>query len=183
VFAPLLKELQGRFEACGLKLQIGEALVMTKALVFTIQHFLSEPDRQDGLLVPLFQTARIQQVPTGDPVRLLLRVGLPRLARLATALSFTLIQDALGQDPWSAEEQKAVVNLLGQRMEEPAPLSVEFAYIPLVLGGIRLLRMVVLPGEDPSQTLDLVGRAVVSRGDELSVVPELPTLLKRLLAA
>jgi hypothetical protein len=42
--------------------------------------------------------------------------------------------------------------------------------------------MVVMPGENPQQTLALARKAVVSRGKELDVVPELPPLLQRLLA-
>ena len=68
-------------------------------------------------------------------------------------------------------------------MVEPGPLGVEFAYIPLVLGGLRILRVIVMPGEDPLQSLDLIGQAVTSRGDQLGVVPELPVLLKRFLTA
>lgn len=182
LFPLLLDEARRRFEATHLPLRIGEALMIAKALTLTVQHFLSRPERQDGLLVPLVQAARAEGASTLDPKRLLCQVGFPRLVRLGAALAFGLLRSALGEDPWTLEEQQAVTDLLGKRMAEPGPLGVEFAYIPLVLGGVLVNRMVVMPGEDPQQTLALARRAVVSRGKDLEVVPELPPLLQRLLA-
>ncbi len=182
IFPLLLDEVRRRFEATHLPLRIGEALVIAKVLTLTVQHFLSRPERQDGLLVPLVQAARAQGVSTLDPRRLLCQVGFPRLVRLGAALSSGLLRRALGEDPWTLEEQQAVAELLGKRMAEPGPLGVEFAYIPLVLGGVLVNHMVVMPGEDPQQTLALARRATASRGKDLEVVPELPPLLGRLLA-
>lgn len=182
LFPLLLDEARRRFEATHLPLRIGEALMIAKALTLTVQHFLSRPARQDGLLVPLVQAAQSKGASTLDPKRLLCQVGFPRLVRLGAALAFGLLHRALGEDPWTLEEQQAVTDLLGKRMAEPGPLGVEFAYIPLVLGGVLANRMVVMPGEDPQQTLALARKAVVSRGEDLEVVPELPPLLQRLLA-
>lgn len=181
IFPLLLDEVRRRFEATNLPLRIGEALMMAKALTLTVQHFLSRPERQDGLLVPLVQAAQAEGVSTADPKRLLCQVGFPRLVRLGAALAFGLLRNALGKDPWTLEEQQAVAELLGKRMAEPGPLGVEFAYIPLVLGGVLVNRMVVMPGEDPQQTLALARKAVVSRGKDLDVVPELPPLLEQFL--
>ena len=182
IFPLLLDEVRRRFEATSLPLRIGEALMVAKALTLTVQHFLSRPERQDGLLVPLVQAARAEGASTMEPKRLLCQAGFPRLVRLGAALAFGLLRSALGEDPWTLEEQQAVTELLGKRMAEPGPLGVEFAYIPLVLGGVLVNRMVVMPGENPQQTLALARKAVVSRGKELDVVPELPPLLQRLLA-
>lgn len=181
IFPLLLDEARRRFQATNVPLHIGEALMMAKALTLTVQHFLSRPERQDGLLVPLVQTARAEGASTMDPKRLLCRVGFPRLVQLGSALSFGLLRRTLGEDPWSLEEQRAVVDLLGSRMATPGPLGVEFVYIPLVLGGLMVNRMVVMPGEDPNQTLSLARKAIVSRGKDLDVVSELPPLLQRLL--
>jgi len=182
LFALLLDETRHRFDDTGLPLRIGEALIITKALTFTVQHFLSEPERQDGLLTPLLQAGQAAGASTMDPKELLCQVGFPRLVRLAVALNFSLLRRALEQDPWSLVEQRAVVDLLGKRMATPGPLGAEFVYIPLVLGGLLLNRTVVMPGEDPGQTLSLARKAVVARGKELAVVPELPPLLEQMLA-
>ncbi|MGQ9586544.1 MAG: hypothetical protein ACUVXG_14250 [Anaerolineae bacterium] len=181
LFPVLLDETRRRFAGTDLSLRIGEALMMAKALVITVQHFLSEAERQDGLLVPLVQAGQATGVSTSDPKGLLCQAGFPRLVRLAAALSFGLLRRALEQDPWSIEEEQAVVDLLHRRMATPGPLGPEFAYIPLVLGGLLVNRAVVMPGEDPGQTLALARKSVAARGKELGVVPELPLVLERVL--
>ncbi|NLE77224.1 MAG: hypothetical protein GX605_10805 [Chloroflexi bacterium] len=181
LFPLLLDAARERFANLQMSLRIGELLMLTKTLLFTTQHFLSRPERHEGLLLPLLQTARTAGLSTGEPQRLLCSLGLPRLVRLAAALSFGLLRQRFGRDPWPPSEQQAVAELLASRTAAPGPLGIEFVYIPLFLGGLIVSDAVTMPGEDPKQTLALARKAVIARGAELGVVPELIPLLERLL--
>jgi len=144
---------------------------------------LRSPDWQDAILVPAYTLAYRFDLPVNDPILLVARADYARLARLATSLSFGLLRQSLGRDPWSMEEQVAVGSLVADRAERGGPLPAEFLYLPLILGGLLIAGRVLMPGEQLAQSLRVLVQARQKRSDELRENPELIAILDRLLAA
>jgi hypothetical protein len=102
------------------------------------------------------------------------------MARLAMSLSFGLLRQQLGRDPWTMEEQLAVTDLVADRVEWGGSLSAEFLYLPLLLGGLVVASEVQMPGEDLNQSLALFASARQKREADLEHNLELVTLLDRM---
>jgi hypothetical protein len=183
LYVALLEESQVRFRNAGLSLHVGEAIFLAKILTYTVQYFLRSPDWQDAILVPAYTLAYRFDLPVNDPILLVARADYARLARLATSLSFGLLRQSLGRDPWSMEEQVAVGSLVADRAERGGPLPAEFLYLPLILGGLLIAGRVLMPGEQLAQSLRVLVQARQKRSDELRENPELIAILDRLLAA
>lgn len=182
LYVALLEESQVRFRNAGLSLHIGEAIFLAKILTYTVEYFLQTTDWQDAILVPAYTLAYRFDLPVNDPILLVARADYPRLARLATSLSFGLLRQSLGRDPWTMVEQVAVGDLVADRAERGGPLPAEFLYLPLILGGILVAGRVLMPGEQLAQSLGLLAQARGKRSDELRENPELVAILDRLLA-
>ncbi len=165
VYLALLEESRIRAQSMGLELYLGEAIFLAKILTYTVQYFLRNEYLQDGLLVPIYQTAIQNEMSLDNPRWLVTRVGYGRILRLAIALSFGLVEDALKRRPWTLEEQVAVADMVVDHAETGQTLPPEFLYIPLVLGGLLVTRDVVMEGEDPQQSLDMIARAKAERSD------------------
>ena len=136
---------------------------------------------QDAILVPAYALAYRYDLEMDDPVFLIARADYARIARLAISLSFGLLRQLLKMDLWTLEEQMAVADLGADRVERGGALSVEFLYLPLLLGGIIVAQQVEMPGEDLQQSVDLLDQARQERGSELAENPELVSTLDRLL--
>ena len=183
LFKAFLEESQARFRDAGLTLHIGEALFMAKILTHTVGYFLTNPDRQDVVLIPAYMLAYRYNLPTSDPVLLVVRADYARIARLAISLSFGLLRQRLKRDVWIVEEQRAVADLVADRVERGGVLPAEFLYLPLLLGGLLVAGQVTMPGEKPAQSLALLAQARQKRSADLAENPELVALLDRLLQA
>lgn len=181
LFKAFLEESQARCRDAGLTLHIGEALFLAKILTHTIEYFLTTPDRQDVVLVPVYMLAYRYNLPTSDPVFLVVRADYARIARLAISLSFGLLRQRLKRDVWTLAEQRAVADLVADRVERGGALPAEFVYLPLLLGGLLVAGRVTMPGEKPAQSLALLAQARQKRSADLAENPELVALLDQLL--
>jgi hypothetical protein len=165
VFVGLMVDGHKRFTDAGLPLRVGEAIALGKILTYTVRHFLANSDLQDALLVPIWELANEYDLPTGDPLWVLRNVGFRHLIRLAVALSFGLVHQALGRQPWTLEERQAVVSLVADTVETGEALPPEFLYVPLLMGAAYISRQITLEGEEIPHSLRLLNKAKAARAD------------------
>jgi hypothetical protein len=168
IYVPLLDEGRRRFADAGIRLHVGEAISLAKILTHTISYFTRNADLQDGLLIPIYMRAYLHDLPTDDAAWLLSEVGYSRIVRLAIALSFALVERALKRQPWLPEEQRALADLVIGNLESGNPLPVEFLYLPLLIGGALLMREVVMEGENPQQSLQMLAQAKRERAEDFT---------------
>ncbi len=185
LFVGLLVESQKRFADAGAPLRVGEAIGLAKVLTYTVQYFMANSDLQDGLLVPMWELANEYDLPTGDLLWVLRYVGFRHLLQLGTALSFGLVRQALGRQPWTVEERRAVISLIGDSVETGQSLPPEFLYIPLLLAVPTISRQVVMEGEDNGHSLRLLQKAKAARDDVFSApdLAEVNLIFDRLMNA
>jgi hypothetical protein len=181
LFVAFLEESRARFKDAQLSLQMGEAIFLAKILTYTIEHFMTLPDGQDGILVPAYTLAYRYDLPTNDPVFLVVQADYARIVRLACSLSFGLLRRRQRRDIWTLEEQMAVTDLVADRVERGGSLPAEFLYLPLLLGGLMVANKVVLGSEDLAQSVDLIAKARLQRNDDLAQNADLVSLLDQLL--
>jgi hypothetical protein len=180
VYLGFLEESQARLKDAALPLHIGEAIFLAKVLTYAVEYFMQRPDMQDVILIPAYTLAFRHNLQPDDPVLLIVRADYARIARLAASLSFGMLHQQIGHDIWTLEEQLAVADLVADRVERGGTLAAEFLYLPLLLGGLMIASKVQMPGEDPSQSLDLFSKARQKRESELDHNQELTTLLDRI---
>ncbi len=180
LYMNFLEESQARLKDAALPLHLGEAVFLAKILTHTVQCFMRHMDLQDAILLPAYTLAFRHDLQTDDPVLLIVRADYARIARLATSLTFGLLRQRTGSDPWSLEEQLAVTDLVASRVEHGGVLPAEFLYLPLILGGLLVASEVQMPGEDLGQSLDLLAKARAKREADLEHNHELVALLDRL---
>jgi hypothetical protein len=184
LFLPFMEESQAAFGDSGVRLHVGEAIFVAKMLTYTVEYFMSNSEWQDCLLVPIYAYAQASQSPSDEPVWLITQLGYTHVVELAIALSFSLVEEALGRQPWEQTEQRMVRGFIVSCLLEGTALPSEFVYLPLVLGGMLVADEVLLPGEDLTDSLRLLTRAKDERG-ELFAEEDLRTLdntFNRLLA-
>ncbi len=165
VFVALFAEGQKCFADAGVPLRIGEAIALGKILTYTTRYFLANSDLQDGLLVPVWELANRYELPTTDPLWVLRNVGFWHLLRLSVALSFGLLAQALGRQPWSVEERRAVISLVSDTVEAAELLPPEFLYIPLLMAAAYISHHIRLDDEDVRHSLMLLQKAKAARAD------------------
>ena len=182
LYKAFLEESRARFQDANLPLHVGEAIFLAKILTYTVRYFLDLPDGHEAVLVPAYVLAYRYNLPTNDPIFLVVRADYARIARLAVSLSFGMLRQRIGRDVWSMEEQLALTDLIADRVERGGTLPAEFLYLPLLLGGLMVTHQVRMPGEQLEQSLDLLAKARHLRADVLAEIPELVTLLDRLQA-
>ena len=180
VYLAFLEESQARLTDAALPLHIGETIFLAKILTYAVEYFMQRPDGQDVILVPAYTLAFRHNLHPDDPVLLIVRADYARIARLAASLSFGMLHQQIGRDIWTLEEQLAVTDLVADRVERGGALPAEFLYLPLLLGGLMIASKVQMPGEDPSQSLDLFAKARQQREAELSHNQQLTALLDRM---
>jgi hypothetical protein len=180
LYAAFLEESQDRYRQAGLPLHLGEAIFLAKILTFAVEYFLGIPHGYEAMLLPAYTLAYRYDLPTSDPVFLVVRADYSRMTRLAISLSFGLLREHLQRDPWSLEEQMAVGQFVSDRVEGAAPIPAEFLYLPLILGGVMVSNQVTMPGEDVAQSLDLLAKARALREAQLAENDELNQFLEQL---
>ena len=178
LFATLWHESRPLFEDVGVSLRMGEAIFLARILTYTATTFLSKGDWYDALLVPMWRDAMRNDLPTGDALWVVTQVGYEHLIRLSAAMSFGLIDRAMGREVWSDEEQQAVIELLSNSVcRGQGTLPPEFLYLPLILGGLAVARELKIPEEDLPHSLQLLTQAYQDRADlfdeELALVNDL----------
>jgi len=165
LFVGLFVEGQRRFAEASIPLHVGEAIALGKILTYTTRYFMANSDLQDGLLVPIWELASRYDLPTGDPLWVLPNVGFRHLLRLSVALSFGLVGQVLGRQPWNLEERRGVISLVADTVEEAQPLFPEFLYIPLLMAAAYIARQIPLEGEDVGHSLRLLQKAKAARAN------------------
>ncbi len=178
LYAALWRESQAMFEDAGLPLRIGEALFLARTLTYTANMFLSKENWYDALLVPMWMNALRNDLPTDNLLWVVSQVGYEHLLRLSTAVSFGLIDRAMGREMWSDEEQRGVIDLLSSTVcRQQGSLPPEFLYLPLILGGLAVATELIMPEEDLASSLQLLAQAYQDRAhvftDDLAVVNDL----------
>ena len=179
LFATLWHESRPLFEAASVPLRMGEAIFLARILTYTATTFLNKGDWYDALLVPMWEAAMRNDLPTTDALWVVTRVGYDRLLRLSVAMSFGLADRAMGREVWSNEEQQAVIDLLSSAVGQgQGELPPEFLYLPLMLGSLAVAKELQMPGEDLQHSLQLLiqarrDRAAIFDDEELTLVNNL----------
>lgn len=183
LFVAFLEESQERLRDAELPLHMGEAIFLAKILTYAVEYFMKLPDGQDAILIPAYSLAYRYDLPTNDPVFLVVRADYARIARIACSLSFGMLHRQLNRDIWSLEEQIAVTELVSNRVERGGTLPAEFLYLPLLLGGLMVADRMQLAGENLAQSLDLLDKAHQQRAGDLAQNADLVALLDRFWSA
>ncbi len=165
LYATLYGESVTRFADVGLALRVGEAITLAKILTYCCQYFLSKPERQNGLLVPMWRSALAEGYDTTDSLTVIRGVGFYHLLKLSLALSFGLIRRAVGRRLWSEEDCRGVTEYIAENVVAGETLDLEFLYLPLLLAGTYISKKVTLEGEDPRHSLALMRKAYEARTD------------------
>ena len=179
LYMAFLDESQARLKDAALPLHLGEAIFLAKMLTYTVEYFMQRTDLQDAILIPAYMLAFRHDLQRDNPVLLITRADYARIARLAASLSFGMLYRRIGRDMWTLKEQLAVTDLVADRVERGGNLPAEFLYLPLLLGGLMVASRIQMPGEDTSQSLDLLAKARQLREPELEHNQELTMLLDR----
>ena len=168
IYVPLLDESRRIFADAEIILHVGEAISLAKILTYTLGYFLRNADLQDGLLIHIYMQAYLHNLPTDNAIWLVTEVGYSRIVRLSIALSFALVEGALKRQSWLLEEQRALADFVIGSLESGHPLPVEFLYLPLVMGGALVMREIVMEGEDPQQSLQMLAQAKKERAEDFT---------------
>jgi len=165
IYATMYGESVARFADVGLALRVGEAIMLAKILTYGCQYFLGKPERQNGLLIPIWELALAEGYDTTDALSVLRSVGYYHILKLTLALSFGLITRAVGRHLWPLEDRQAVTDYIAGNIAAGESLDPEFLYLPLLLAGTYISNKVVLEGEDPRHSLALMRKAYEARAD------------------
>jgi hypothetical protein len=168
IYVPLLDEGRRRFADTGIVLHVGEAIALAKILTHTVSYFMRNADLQDGLLIPIYMQAYLHDLPTDNATWLVSEAGHSRIVRLAIALSFALVESTLKRQPWLLEEQRVLADFVVGILESSQPLPVEFLYLPLLMGGALVMQEVVIEGEDPQQSLQMLAQVKKERAEDFT---------------
>ncbi len=164
VFFPLLKAIQARFDAVGFRLWAGEAVMIAKMLTYTLE--LGAPIQMAGQESPVYPRwyATLSQALLDDAdlavpeaVDLLAsRILLPDLLFDAGMIAFstlsTLINESFGDE---AELRAHLDTLVDALISANQGLNLNYAWLPLVLGGLVTNGAVTMPREDVVETVHL----------------------------
>ncbi|MFN8460136.1 MAG: hypothetical protein U0401_36715 [Anaerolineae bacterium] len=165
IFTTLYAESVNRFADAGLPLRIGEAITLAKILTFSCQYFLSRPDHPNALLVPMWEQALEAQADTTYPLEVIRSIGYFHLLKLALTLSFGLVAQATGRQPWPLNERQAVTQYIVDNIEAGQQMDPEFLYLPLLMAGTYISNKIKLEGENPKHSLALIKKAREARRD------------------
>jgi hypothetical protein len=165
LFVGLYAEATRRFADCGVPLRIGEAICLAKMLTYTSRFFLESGPLQDGLLVPMWERALRSDYPTTQVIDVVRAVGYWHVTRLSVALSFGLIAEALGRQPWSLLERRALTAHISNAVEVGDTLEEAFVYLPLLLAATQAAPQIRLENEDSQHCLHLLKQAKDARSE------------------
>ena len=165
LFAALFSESAERFADAGLPLRVGEAIAVAKLLTYTVHFFLGQEALQNGLLCPIWMRAMVNDMAGAHTLEVIKYAGYKHIVRLASALSFGLIAENVGQQLWSQHERTEVSTYIAEALDEGATLPAGLLYLPLMLGALRVVKKVHLPDEDIEHTLRLIHTARQERPD------------------
>jgi hypothetical protein len=170
VFFPLLKALQSYFENAGYRLWAGEAVVIAKLFVMTLE--MGVPTGQTGYPRWYAKLARLLTQNPQAASRLDTLVTEQLFYELfydATMLGFQMLTTVTKQDLGSAEEMNHyATQLVASIRGTGEPLNVLYTYLPLVLAGLIANSRVTMPQEQVRDSINLVATAREKRADEMN---------------
>jgi hypothetical protein len=165
LYVTLYAESTLRFADAGLPLRIGEAITLAKILTYSCQYFLSSPDRYNGLLVPMWERAFAEGLDTTNALDVIRSVGYGHLLKLALAISFGLVAEALGRQFWPLHERQAVTDFIATSIESGQAIDPEFLYLPLLMAGVLISPKIKMEDENVQHSLALMKKAREARRD------------------
>jgi hypothetical protein len=165
LYVALYSESTSRFADVGLPLRIGEAITLAKILTYSCRFFLNNSIRRKGLLVPIWERALDADFDTADPVNVLRIVGYDHILRLAIAMSFGMVAQAVGRQPWTLTERQAVAHHVVENVKIGQTTEEDFLYLPLLMGGTLISSRVMMHGEQVQHSLALLEKAYHSRSN------------------
>lgn len=165
LYTTLYAESVDRFSDAGLPLRIGEAIILAKILTYSCQYFLASPDRYNGLLVPMWERAFEEGLDTTHALDVIRSAGYAHLLKLALAISFGLVAEAVGRQYWPLHERQAVISFIAANIESGQQIDPEFLYLPLLMAGSLIAHKIKLEGEDVQHSLALMKKARAARKD------------------
>jgi hypothetical protein len=165
LYTVLFAENTARFADAAMPLRVGEAITLGKIFTYTAQYFLTHPDRYNGLLVPMWESALAQEADTTQPLEVIRTVGYHHLLKITLALSFGLVAQAMGRQHWPLNERQAVIDYITENIETGQAMDPEFLYLPLLMAGTCVSRKIQLAGEDTTHSLALLKQARLARKD------------------
>ncbi len=165
LYAHLFAENTTKFAEAGLPLRIGEAITLTRLMVYCCQHFLSDSNRYNGLFVPIWERAFEVEYSTADALEMICKVGYYHILKISLAMGFGLVAQAAGKQLWPLEERQAVINFIADNLETGETLEADFLYLPLLMAGTFITPKLVLDGEDARHSLALMKLARAARPD------------------
>ncbi|MCL4237321.1 MAG: hypothetical protein KJ047_03645 [Anaerolineae bacterium] len=162
LYVPLLEHTNAVFGEAGMPLHPGEALFITRALMYVLQDGL---DLEQGFSRE--QSAwfkRLCRLLVADPqaahaVDQLVSLLYTAAVYDAVLLGFHVAAGQTNADFGDKTEQSDYTARLIAALEGRATLRLEHVYVPLVLAGVALHGRVTLPGEKPWQSLVQVQQA------------------------
>lgn len=163
LFTTLYAESTFRLADAGQPLRIGEAIMLAKILTYCCHYFLDNPERRNGLLVPIWERALEAETDTTDVLQVIRTTGYYHVLKLSIAMSFGLVAKAVGKQLWPLVERQALANYVADCIEVGEVLDLDFLYLPLLMGGTLVCSKLKLPGEDPRHSLALMKKAYDSR--------------------
>ncbi len=167
VFFPLLDVVQTHFRRAGFWLKAGEAVYITKLLTLVLEQ--GAPEVEGEAVQPDWfrRTCRVlaDRPAVAKSVPLLVQEFLFfDLVRDAVRLGLTMIGTVTGEDFGDESEQEDYVNSVLARLQDGG-MDFQHAYLPLVLGGLIANMRVVMPEEDPRESIALLQKARHYRAD------------------
>jgi hypothetical protein len=156
LYVPLLDHTNAVFGEAGIPLHPGEAIFITRALMYVLQQGL---ELEPGF--SLEESAwfrRLCRLLVADPdavhaVDQLISLLYSAVVYDAVLLGFFIIGRQAGADFGDRDEQLSYTARLVAALEGRVTLRLEHVYVPLVLTGVALHGRVPLPGEKPWHSL------------------------------
>jgi hypothetical protein len=165
LYLRFMQQSQVFFGDAGVQLHVGEAIFLSKILTYTVTYLSRNAEWQDILLVPVYAAAQLAEQPSDDVIWLVTEFAYTHAIELATAISFALIEETIGREPWNPTEQRVLREFIVSCLAEGNSLPPEFLYLPLLLGGIAVTTEMAFDQEDTTESLRLLNKAKAERGD------------------
>ena len=156
LYVPLLDHTNAVFGEAGMPLHPGEAIFITRALMYVLQQGLEL--EQGFSLEESAWFRRLCRLLVADPeavhaVDQLISLLYSAVVYDAVLLGFSIVSGQAGADFGDKNEQVSYTARLVAALEGRITLRLEHVYVPLVLAGVALHGRVSLPGEKPWHSL------------------------------
>lgn len=170
VFYPLLEAVQTRFKAGGYALKAGEAVYISKLLTLVVENGAAMAGEGESGEAPawLLRCCRVlldRPEAANNVPYLTSQMIFHDVVRDAVRLGLTMVETVTGEHFGDAAEQEDYAEAVVRRLQEGG-LDFAHTYLPLVLGGLIANARVVMPKEQPRQTIYLLQKAREERASE-----------------